>query len=76
MATEIDLVRKKQPSLRNTSFLNKGKLKFLQIKQATTRQKCHQKREFVRTIRCDTPCTQLCAFWMTPNPTANSCVRT
>ena len=39
MATEIDLVRVKKPFLTNTSFLNKGKVKFLQIKHDTIRQK-------------------------------------
>ena len=29
----------------NTPFLNKGKVKLLQIKQDTTRQKCCQKHE-------------------------------
>ena len=33
MATEIDLVGEKQPFLTDTSFLKKGKVKFLQIKQ-------------------------------------------
>ena len=32
MATEIDLVGEKSPFLTNTSFLNKGEVKFLQIK--------------------------------------------
>ena len=43
--TEIYLVGEKQPFLRNVSFLNKGKVKFLQIKQETLRQKCCQKHE-------------------------------
>ena len=32
-------------NLTNTSFLNKGKVKFLQITQDTIRQKCLQKHE-------------------------------
>ena len=39
--TEIDIVGKKQSFLRNTSFLNKGKVKFLQKKQDTIK---HEKR--------------------------------
>ena len=31
--------------LTNTSFLNKDKVKFLQIKQGTIGQKCYQKQE-------------------------------
>ena len=43
--TENDLVREKEPFLTKTSFLNKDKVKFLQIKQETIRQKCCQKHE-------------------------------
>ena len=57
----------------NTSFLIKDKVKFLQIKQDTIRQKCcqkHKKRDSVSEyvhMKCDTPSanTQLYAFWMT-----------
>ena len=42
MTTEIDLV---EPFLTNTSFLSKGKVKFLQIRQDTVTQKCCQKHE-------------------------------
>ena len=59
--------------LTNTSFLNKVKVKFLQLKQVTIRQKCchkHKKRWGVPRVHMkrDTsfPCTQLCIFWMTP----------
>ena len=45
MTTEIDIVGEKQPFLTNTPFLNKGKVKFLQIKQDTVRQKCDQTHE-------------------------------
>ena len=45
MMAEIDLVGEKQPFLMSTSFLSKGKVKFLQIKQDTVRQKCCQKHE-------------------------------
>ena len=57
------------------SFLNKGKVKFLQIKQETIRQKCFRKHKkdsvsayihMRRETLC--PCTQLHAFWMTPPP--------
>ena len=43
MTTETDLIGEKQPFLTNTLFLNKGKVKFLQIKEDTIRQK-HEKR--------------------------------
>ena len=43
MTTEIDLIGEKKPFLTNTSFLNEGKVKFLQIKQDNIRQK-HEKR--------------------------------
>ena len=39
ITTEIDLIGEKQPFLSNTRFLNEGKVKFLQIKQDTIRQK-------------------------------------
>ena len=76
MTTEIDLAEEKYPFLTNTSFLNKGKVTFLQKKnQDTTRQKCCQniKRDSLSAyvyMRSDThsPCTQLYAFWMTPHP--------
>ena len=42
MTTEIDLVVEKQPFLTNRLFLNEGKVKVLQIKQDTIRQK-HEK---------------------------------
>ena len=45
MTTETDLVGEKQPFLTNTFFFNKGKVKSLQIKQDTIRQKCCQKHE-------------------------------
>ena len=45
MTTVIDLVGEKQPFLTNTSFLNKCKVKFLQIKQNTITQKCCQEHE-------------------------------
>ena len=45
MTTETDLVGEKQPFLTNTSFLNKSKVKFLQIKQDTIKQKHCQKYE-------------------------------
>ena len=45
MTIVIDLVVEKQPFLTNTSFLNKDKVKFLQIKQDTIRPKCCQKHE-------------------------------
>ena len=45
MTTEMDLAGEKQPFLTNTSFMNKGKVKFLQIKQDTIRQKYCQKHE-------------------------------
>ena len=58
--TEIDLVREKSPSLMKTCFLNKDKVKFLQIKQDAIRQICNQKHEkkqrnCVVHIRRDTP---------------------
>ena len=43
MTAEIYLVGKKKPFLMNKSFLVKDKVKFLQIKQDTIRQKCYQK---------------------------------
>ena len=43
--TEIDLAGEKKAFLTNTSFLNKGKVKFLQIKENTISQKCYQKHE-------------------------------
>ena len=43
MTTEIDLIGEKQPFLTNRPLLNEGKVKFLQIKQNTIRQK-HEKR--------------------------------
>ena len=43
MTTEIDLIGEKQSFLTNIPFLNEGKVKFLQIKQDTLRQK-HEKR--------------------------------
>ena len=39
MTEEIDLIGEKYPFLTNTPFLNKDKVKFLQIKQGTIRQK-------------------------------------
>ena len=45
MTTETDYVKEKQPFLTNISFLNKGNVKFLQIKKDTIRQKCCQKHE-------------------------------
>ena len=39
ITAEIDLIGEKQPFLTNTPFLNDGKVKFLQIKQDTNRQK-------------------------------------
>ena len=39
MTIEIDLGGEKQPSLTNTAFLNKGKFKFLQVKQDTMKEK-------------------------------------
>ena len=69
MTTEIDLVREKLPFVTNTYFLNKGNVKFVQIKQDTIRQKCCQnmKRDSVSAyvhIKRDTlsPCTQLCTY--------------
>ena len=45
--TEIDLVGENLLFLMKTVFrvLNKGKVKFLQIKHDTIRQKCYQKNE-------------------------------
>ena len=43
MTTEINLVGEKYSFLMNTSFLNKYKVKFLQMKQDTIRQKRFQK---------------------------------
>ena len=43
MTAEINLIGEKEPLLTNTPFLNEGKVKFLQIKQDTKRQK-HEKR--------------------------------
>ena len=54
--TEIDLIGEKKPFLTNAPFLNEGKVKFLQIKQDTIRQK-HEKRcvsAYVH-MRRDTP---------------------
>ena len=45
MTTEIDIVREKWLFLTNTSFLSKGKVKFVQIKQDNIKQKCCQKHE-------------------------------
>ena len=45
MAAEIYLVGEKQPFLMSTSFMIKDKVKFLQIKQDTMRQKCCQKHQ-------------------------------
>ena len=45
MMTKINLVGEKLLFLMNTIFLNKGNVKFLQIKQDTIRQKCCQKYE-------------------------------
>ena len=39
MTTETDVVWEKQTLLTNTTFLNKGKVKFLQIKQNTIKNK-------------------------------------
>ena len=39
MIKEINLIREKQPFLTYTPFLNEGKVKFLQIKHDTIRQK-------------------------------------
>ena len=43
ITTEVDLIGEKQPFLTNIPFLNEGKVKFLQIKQDTIRQK-YEKR--------------------------------
>ena len=43
ITTEIDLIVEKELFLTNMSFFNEGKVKFLQIKQDTIRQK-HEKR--------------------------------
>ena len=80
MTTEIDLVGEKQPFLQNTSFLNKGKVKFLQIKQYTIRQNAskNMKRDVSVSayvhISHDTPspCTKLYVFWVT-SPSPSSC---
>ena len=50
MTTEIDLAGEKQLLFMNSSFLNKGKVEFLQIKEDTIRQKCCQKR---RKVLCN-----------------------
>ena len=42
MTTEIDLIGETQTFLTNTPFLSEGKVKFLQIKQDTIKQK-HEK---------------------------------
>ena len=69
MTIKTDLVREQQPFLKNTSFLNKGKVKFLQIKRDTKRQKCFQKNGIDSVsayihMRRDTPspCTQPYTF--------------
>ena len=51
MKTEMDFVREKQLFLKNKPFLNKGKVKSLQIKQDTIRKKCRQKHE-KRLCKC------------------------
>ena len=43
ITTEIDPIGEKLPFLTKKPFLNKGKVKFLQIKQDTIRQK-HEQR--------------------------------
>ena len=45
MKTEIDLVGEKEPLLTNTSFLNKSKVKFLQIKARHYKTKMLTKQE-------------------------------
>ena len=44
MTTEIDVAGEIQLFFTNTSFSNKGKVKFLKIKEDTIRQKCCQKQ--------------------------------
>ena len=39
MTTETDLIGEKQPFPKNRPFSNEGKVKFLQIKQDTIKQK-------------------------------------
>ena len=51
MKTEMDFVRERQLFLKNKPFLNKGKVKSLQIKQDTIRKKCRQKHE-KRLCKC------------------------
>ena len=65
----------KESFLTQISFLNKGEVKFAQIKQDNGRQKCRQnmRRDSVIAyvhVRRDTssPYTQLHLFWMTPHP--------
>ena len=43
MATDINLVEEKEIVPMNSSYLNKGKTKFLQIIKGTIRQTCFQK---------------------------------
>ena len=45
MTLETNLVGKINKRFWQTSFLNKGKVKFIQIKQDTIRQKCYQSHE-------------------------------
>ena len=45
MKTEIDLAGEKEPLLTNTSFFNKSKVKFLQIKARHHRTKMMTKQE-------------------------------
>ena len=45
MTTEINLVGQKQSFLTNTSFLNEGKAKFLEIKQDTKKKRKQKEKK-------------------------------
>ena len=48
MTKEIGLDRDKKPFVTSTFSLNKGNVKFIQIKEHTIRQKCFQKHEKIQ----------------------------
>ena len=53
MTAKIDLVREKQPLVMGTSFLNKGNVKFVQIKPDAIGQKSCQKyqKRYAKCVR-------------------------
>ena len=68
--TETDTVSEKWTFLTNTSFFNNDKVKFLQIKQGTLRQKCYQKHE--KRLR-EKVQLRTSTWRLKPPPTVRSC---